>query len=190
MKVNRTWLLIIVIVVAVGVLYLVNHFTSSSQPVPNHGEMSYPSDDMEYSQGEMSAEVSDVQPNDNMVMNANAPQHAETNQSEVPMDSQMQESMTAGTAPKDQLTPSELLPQGQADLWAQAYPEGQGSLKDVNFLQAGHHIGIDTVGNLSRNANRQLRSEVPNPQVPTGIWLQSTIQPDLMRRPLEVGGCA
>jgi len=60
-------------------------------------------------------------------------------------------------------------------------------LSNINLLKAGYHIGIDTVGQSLRNANLQIRSEPPNPQVNTGIWQQSTITPDFMRPPLEVG---
>jgi hypothetical protein len=58
----------------------------------------------------------------------------------------------------------------------------------MNFLTAGYHIGINTVGQTLRNANRQLRSEPLNPQVPVSPWLQTTIEPDTNRRPLEIGG--
>jgi len=92
--------------------------------------------------------------------------------------------------PKDQLTPEELLPQDSANEWAKANPSGAGSLKDRNFLQAGHNIGINTVGQTLRNANLQLRSEPPNPQVKVSPWQQSTIEPDVNRAPLEIGGCS
>jgi len=96
----------------------------------------------------------------------------------------------ASCYPKEQLTTEELLPQDNAaSQWAQVYPTGVGTLKDKNFLQAGHHIGINTVGQTLRNANLQLRSEPPNPQVQVSPWLQSTIQPDLNRRVFEVGSC-
>ncbi len=96
----------------------------------------------------------------------------------------------AGCFPKEQLNPEELLPQDNANVWAQANPSGEGSLKDRNFLQAGHHIGVNTVGQTLRNANMQLRSEPPNPQVKVSPWLQTTIEPDVNRKPLEIGGCA
>jgi hypothetical protein len=89
--------------------------------------------------------------------------------------------------PKDQLNPAELLPADANSLWAQVAPNGQGELGDQNFLDAGFHVGINTVGSSMRNANLQLRSEPPNPQVAVSPWLQSTIQPDLMRRGLEIG---
>ncbi len=92
--------------------------------------------------------------------------------------------------PKSQLTSAELLPQDNSSQWAQVYPTGEGSLKDRNFLQAGYHIGINTVGQTLRNANQQLRSEPPNPQVKVSPWLQSTIEPDMGRKPFEIGGCA
>ena len=91
--------------------------------------------------------------------------------------------------PKDQLTAQELLPQDNNSLWAQVNPEGEGSLKDRNFLQSGYHIGINTVGQTLRNANLQLRSEPPCPQVVVSPFLQSTITPDTSRRVFEVGNC-
>ena len=81
-------------------------------------------------------------------------------------------------------SPSELLPNdGQ---WSELNPGGgKGDLANVNLLKAGHHIGIDTVGQSLRNANLQLRSEPPNPQGSVGPWNQTTIEPDQMRRPLD-----
>jgi hypothetical protein len=96
----------------------------------------------------------------------------------------------ASCYPKDSLSAEELLPQDNASSqWAQVYPTGEGSLKDKNFLQSGYLRGIDTVGQTLRNANLQLRSEPPNPQVQVSPWLQSTIEPDVNRRPFEIGGC-
>ena len=63
-------------------------------------------------------------------------------------------------------------------------------MEGKNFLDASLHVGIDTVGQSLRNANRQLRSEPPNPQVQVSPWLQSTIGPDVQRRPLEIGSGA
>ena len=91
---------------------------------------------------------------------------------------------------EEQLTADELLPQDNSSLWAQVNPSGEGSLKDRNFLQSGYHIGINTVGQTLRNANLQLRSEPPCPQVKVSPWLQATIEPDVSRKPFEIGGCA
>ena len=89
--------------------------------------------------------------------------------------------------PKEVLTSADLLPADANSLWAQVNPSGQGSLADQNFLTAGFHIGINTVGQTLRNANRQLRSETPCPQLAVSPWLNTTIEPDLMRQPLEIG---
>lgn len=92
--------------------------------------------------------------------------------------------------PKEQLTAQDLLPQDNSSLWAQVNPAGEGSLKDRSFLQAGYNIGINTVGQTLRNANLQLRSEPPCPQIKVSPFLQSTIEPDVSRKPFEIGGCA
>ena len=91
--------------------------------------------------------------------------------------------------PKDKLNPSDLLPGDANSQWAQVNPSGQGELSDQNFLDAGYHVGVNTVGQTLRNANLQIRSEPPNPQLKVSPWLQSTIEPDTNRQPIEIGGC-
>lgn len=91
--------------------------------------------------------------------------------------------------PKDVLSSADLLPRDANSLYAQVNPSSQGSLQDQNYLSAGFHVGIDTVGQTLRNANRQLRSEPPNPQVQVSPWSNTTIESDINRRPLEIGGC-
>ena len=93
----------------------------------------------------------------------------------------------AGCYPRDQLTPGELLPKDANSVWAQQNPMGTGSLKGKNFLSAGALVGVNTVGQSLRNANHQFRSEPPNPQVPVSVFNNSTIEPDMNRRDLEIG---
>jgi hypothetical protein len=83
--------------------------------------------------------------------------------------------------------PADLLPKDTNSQWAQLNPAGKGDLANINLLKAGYHIGIDTVGQTLRNANLQIRSEPPNPQVNVGPWQNSTISPDFMRPSLEIG---
>jgi len=92
-----------------------------------------------------------------------------------------------GCFPKDQLNPQELLPGDANSTWAQVNPAGQGDLGSQNFLNAGHHIGVNTVGQTLRNSNMGLRSEPPNPQLKVSPWNQTTIDPDSNRRGLEIG---
>jgi len=83
--------------------------------------------------------------------------------------------------------PSDLLPKDTNGEWAQLNPSGKGDLANINLLKAGYHIGIDTIGQTLRNANLQIRSEPPNPQLYVGPWNLSTIEPDFLRPPLELG---
>ena len=85
------------------------------------------------------------------------------------------------------VNPSELLPKDENSEWAKLNPMGAGDLQNVNLLQAGYHVGINTVSSSLRNANLQLRSEPANPQVSVGPWNNTTISPDINRRPLEIG---
>lgn len=86
--------------------------------------------------------------------------------------------------------PAELLPRDQNSEWARLNPIGSGDLQHVNLLKSGYHIGINTVSSTLRNANLQLRSEPPNPQLSVGPWNNTTISPDINRRPLEIGSQA
>ena len=83
--------------------------------------------------------------------------------------------------------PSSLLPKNANNEWGKLNPQGNGELNNMNFLKAGHHMGINTVGQSLRNANLQLRSEPANPQLNVGPWHNTTMQPDVMRVPLEIG---
>jgi hypothetical protein len=89
--------------------------------------------------------------------------------------------------PNNNYDPSELLPKDTNSQWAQLNPAGSADFKNVNLLKAGYLIGIDTVGSTLRNANLQERSEPPNPTSSVSPWMNTTIEPDLMRVPLEIG---
>jgi hypothetical protein len=94
---------------------------------------------------------------------------------------------TMGPTITENQNPSDLLPRDTNSQWAQLNPAGKGDLANINLLKAGYHIGIDTIGQSLRNPNLQIRSEPPNPQGNVGPWNQSTIEPDTMRPPLEIG---
>tara|TARA_A100001015_G_scaffold161175_1_gene179176 strand:+ start:5519 stop:6076 length:558 start_codon:yes stop_codon:yes gene_type:complete len=81
----------------------------------------------------------------------------------------------------------ELLPRQQNSNSALMNPP-RNDLAGKNFLLSGSHIGINTVGNSLQNANQQLRSDPPIPQANVGPWNNTTIEPDTMRRPLEIAG--
>jgi hypothetical protein len=98
--------------------------------------------------------------------------------------------MPSSCSPSNIQNPAELLPKDANSQWAQLNPSGKGELANVNLLKAGYHIGIDTVGQTLRNANLQIRSEPPNPQLSVGPWNQTTIEPDFQRVPLEIGSGA
>ena len=91
--------------------------------------------------------------------------------------------------PQQTLKPEDLLPTDESKAiqeFNNSKPVGEGILQGVNLLDAGYHVGVNTVGQSLRNANQQLRSEPPNPQVSVSPWLNTTIGPDLARKPLEL----
>jgi len=54
-----------------------------------------------------------------------------------------------------------------------------------SFLDPTRYIGVDSVGSSLRNANYQLRRDPPVTKTNVGPWSQSSIDADLMRRPLD-----
>ena len=93
----------------------------------------------------------------------------------------------APTAAMDSsLSPSDLLPHDENSQWGEFNTLGK-SANTPDLLQAGYHIGLDTVGQTMRNANLQERSDPVIKKTLVCPWNQSTIEPDLARTPLELG---
>jgi len=98
----------------------------------------------------------------------------------------------AGYTAKAGANPADLLPKDANSQWAALNPTSmnQGDILMPDLLQAGYHIGLDTIGQSLRNANLQLRSDPVISKADVGPWNQSTIEPDMGRVPLEIGaGC-
>ena len=115
-------------------------------------------------------------------------------QNELPMmpDVQHQETDSRHPAASTVAAPSELLPSDQNSQWAALNPVSMnsGNIMSGDLLQAGYHIGLDTIGQTMKNANLQLRSDPIIPKVDVGPWNQSTYEPDYARVPLEIGACS
>lgn len=80
------------------------------------------------------------------------------------------------------LQSKDLIPQGgDNNTWKKLNPDPEGWLEGRNFLQAGYHLGINTIGQSRKNANYQLRSEPANPRDQVSVWNQSQIDPDVRR---------
>ena len=96
---------------------------------------------------------------------------------------------TDGYALQPVVNPVDLLPKDQNSQWAALNPNSmtQGNVLMPDLLQAGYHIGLDTIGQTLRNANLQIRSDPVIPKQNIGPWNQSTIEADLGRVPLELG---
>jgi len=86
-------------------------------------------------------------------------------------------------------SPSDLLPKDQNSQWSALNPTAmnQGNITMPDLLQAGYHIGLDTIGQTLRNPNLQLRSDPIIPKQDIGPWNLSTIEADIGRIPLEIG---
>jgi hypothetical protein len=82
------------------------------------------------------------------------------------------------------MDPAELLPRDENSEWAKLNPVSTGDLMNVSLLKAGWNHGVNTVGQSLKNANLQLRPDPTIPQMSVGPWNNSTIEPDINRRPL------
>jgi hypothetical protein len=83
--------------------------------------------------------------------------------------------------------PNDLLPKDANSQWGELNQINSNNITTPDLLQAGYHIGLDTIGQTLRNANLQERSDPIIPKSVIGPWNQSTIEPDFGRTPLEVG---
>lgn len=83
--------------------------------------------------------------------------------------------------------PQDLLPKDANSKWGELNALNQGTVVMPDLLEAGYHIGLDTIGQTLRNANLQERSDPIIPKMEVGPWNTSTIEPDYGRVPLEVG---
>ena len=122
----------------------------------------------------------------NVPMNGVAASEAQGNEISMPITGIKTEATSC--YPQNTLGPGDLLPSGdskQIQDFNNTYPVGEGILKGVNFLDAGFHVGVNTIGQSLRNANLNLRAEPPNPQVKVSPWMNSTIAPDLSRKSLD-----
>ena len=157
----------LIVGIAVILIYLIQKNCKIDLPIINDGELNDNDEDMQIV--EPFAEVAEEKP-------------------VAKEETQKDKTLAEGIAPRKQLKAAELLPKdGEANAWAKVNPKGKGSLAFKNFIEAGYHLGINTVGQSLRNANLQIRSEPSNPQVPVSIWMNSTISPDSNRRDFEVG---
>ena len=83
--------------------------------------------------------------------------------------------------------PNDLLPKDANSEWGNLNTLNSNNITTPDLLQAGYHIGLDTIGQTLRNANLQERSDPIIPKQQVGPWNMSTIEPDFGRTPLEVG---
>ena len=95
----------------------------------------------------------------------------------------------AGYSAQAVANPSDLLPKDSNSQWSALNPNTMngGDILMPDLLQAGYHIGLDTIGQSLRNPNLQLRSDPVIQKADVGPWHQSTIEPDFGRVPLEIG---
>jgi len=95
----------------------------------------------------------------------------------------------AGYALQPVANPTDLLPTDKNSEWNNLNPtnvDAEG-VKMPDLLDAGYHIGLDTIGQSMRNANLQLRSDPVIAKADIGPWNQSTIEGDSTRQPMEIG---
>jgi hypothetical protein len=189
-KGNQNYGIKIVYVILVLAIIVIGVSIFVKKPIQNSGKLSINEEEMRHTLSKPILESMDNADLKNEIPNMDGGVLGDSRMQKLNADTKLTDERESSCFPKDQLTPDELLPQDSSSTWAQVNPEGHGTLKDKNFLQCGYHIGINTVGQTLRNANLQLRSEPPCPQVQVSPWLQSTIEPDVNRKPFEIGGCA
>jgi len=116
----------------------------------------------------------------------------ESPSSNVDMD-EMEDAPVEGEEPETDETPAmeekvtNLLPKTEGFDTSNFATVDAKNIQAPDLLEAGYHIGLDTIGQSLRNANQQLRSDPVIAKVDVGPWHNSTIEADVTRVPLELG---
>jgi len=100
---------------------------------------------------------------------------------------QLPAATVGGYAMQPVANPSELLPNDPNSQWAALNPVNQSNVAMPDLLQAGYHIGLDTIGQTMKNPNLQIRSDPIIQKQDVGPWNNSTTEADYARVPLELG---
>ena len=82
------------------------------------------------------------------------------------------DSSRASPPPANSSNPSELFPKGGPNELSSLSPNGEGVLKNKDFLSVRHGIQTTTL----RNANQQLRADPVTPMTYNGPWNQTTME--------------
>lgn len=100
-------------------------------------------------------------------------------------------SAPSGYASKAVTNPSDLLPSDGKSGWGKLNPNSDTNQVIMpDLLEAGYHIGLDTIGQTLKLPNLQVRSEPIIPKQNVSPWNNSSFEPDIARVPLEIGyGC-
>ena len=110
-----------------------------------------------------------------------------------PKEDEMEEVPVDGPNPETEETPAmeaemtNLLPKTEGFDTCNFATVDAKNIQAPDLLEAGYHIGLDTIGQSLRNANQQLRSDPVISKVDIGPWHNSTIEADVTRVPLELG---
>lgn len=146
---------------------------------------------MNYSQqkGFVMDTMTTADPMPNALGNGNGARPADLDNSMVPaMTMSTALSGNGMTQSRPTASPSDLLPSETNSLLGNMNNlNQQNGIMIPDLLQAGYHIGLDTIGQSLRNPNYQLRSDPIIPRKDVGPWNQTTMEPDYARVPLEVG---
>jgi hypothetical protein len=100
---------------------------------------------------------------------------------------QLPAATVGGYAMQPVANPSDLLPKDPNSQWAALNPVNQSNVAMPDLLQAGYHIGLDTIGQTMKNPNLQIRSDPIIQKQDVGPWNNSTTEADYARVPLELG---
>lgn len=193
---NHVILRTILIILAAAVLFSLVHYYNSKQSTV--AERFYEDS------SKKSSFLPSVQPEPSSVIDASQRELSSQSQTNAvrPVESEQQSEyrsvdftgnqLPSDCFPKDRLSTEDLLPKDAANLkWSAVNPAGQGDVSNINFVQAGAMLGINSTLGSMRNANLQLRSD---PVIPNNVndWpiMMSTIprNSSLLRKPLEISG--
>lgn len=188
---NHVILRTILIILAAVVLFSLVHYYNSKQSSLQAEKFYEDTQQANRASPQRQQEQIVQEPPKDQAANAVKPSEADTNSEYKTVDFSGPK-LPDACFPKDRVSTEDLLPKDAANLkWSVVNPAGQGDVSNMNFIQAGAMLGINSTLGSKRNSNLQFRSDpvIPNDNSEWPIMM-STIPRNsaLLRRPLEISG--
>mgnify|MGYP003997310981 FL=1 len=181
---DNQMLLLVVLGLAIYYLTRPNKVAASAEPVEETVEETveeFAEESNEEPEVELEVDASEIVEEGSageFVGHENAGSHASLDEAGASLHGDSNPNAIPSRASSETHDSKDFLPSDKQDGWFE--DAGEMELDDAALIsvKAGHHIGVNTVGQSLRNATYDLRGTIANPKTVVSPWMNSTIEPD------------